>query len=133
MLTHLKRLYPVNDPYQPLSIMVLSDGEGMGWHFDPVERRSTSAGLRAERASRRVGRSSSCSNIRTDAAMPIMTPLRKPFDGRSGGRPSHSAAARHLWSSFRCRRFRSRHVTPVEGDRLRLMAVLTYDTVPRCA
>ena len=119
----IERLYPVNDPYQPLSIMVLSDGEGMGWHFD-VSDFTVTLVLSAPEAG---GAFEFVHNIRTDqdANHDALTNL---FAGDRAG--VHHIPPRPGTLVIFQGRNSVHHVTPVEGDRLRLMAVLTYDTVP---
>ena len=117
------RLYPVNDPYQPLSIMVLADGDGMGWHFD-VSDFTVTLLLSAPEAG---GAFEFVHNIRT-AEDPGHDALRNLFAGdRKGVR--HIPPRPGSLLIFQGRNS-IHHVTPVKGERLRLMAVLTYDTVP---
>ena len=119
----VSKLYRENDPYQPLSIMVLNDGHGMGWHFDASDFTVTMM-LQAPESG---GEFEFMHNIRT-ADDPCYGAIQRMYQGdRTGMRTvSPEPGAIFIFQG----RNSLHHVLPIRGPLQRLMAVLTYDTTP---
>lgn len=123
------RLYPYADPLASLTVNIFHPGQQLAWHFDNADwaftllLQSAAAGGVYEYAPwiRAPGEE----NYEAVAAV---------LDGRSGGR---ECVRRLDMAAGALVLFRGRHslhrVTPVEGDRPRIVAVLSYDPEPGVA
>ncbi len=122
-LLEVPRLYPYADPLASLNVNVFQPGQQLGWHFDNADWAVT---LMLQPA-------------REGGVYEYLPWIRNP------ARENYEAVASVLAGEQDCVRrlamgegalvlFRGRYslhrVTPVEGDRPRLVAVFSYDTAP---
>ena len=117
------RLYPYADPLASLNLNVFRAGQQLGWHFDNADF-ATTLMLRPAQAG---GRYEYAPGLRTaeDASYDAVA---RVLDGaRAGVRVlDMEAGALVLFRG----RYALHRVTPVEGTRPRLLAVLSYDPEP---
>jgi hypothetical protein len=122
-LLEVPRLYPYADPLASLNVNVFQPGQQLGWHFDNADWAVTLMLQPAE----------------AGGVYEYLPWIRSPEDenyeavagalggGRDGVRVlSQDAGALVLFRG----RYSLHRVTPVEGERPRLVAVLSYDTEP---
>lgn len=116
-------LYPYADPLASLNITIGRPGEQLGWHFDNADFATTLMLQGAESG----GRYEYCPNVRSPADQGYEA-VSQILDGNYGD------VRRLPIEPGTLVLFRGRHslhrVTPIGGARPRLMAVLSYDTVP---
>ena len=118
------RLYPNEDPYQPISVLNYAPGDSSAWHFDSSNAFTMTLMLQA---AERGGEFEIAPNTRSDAD-PNIEGLRRVLLGDRGGvvvvprEPGALVIFRGCNSAHR--------VTEVQGDRSRLMAVFVYETEP---
>ena len=119
----LEPLYRSDDPLGALNVMVYAPGDELGWHFDNADfvvtlmLQAPEAGgtfeyvpmLRSE-------------EDRNDDGVRALLEGRLPGVRTMSGEPGTLALFRGHWSPHR--------VTPVEGDRVRVNAVLSYARAP---
>ncbi len=122
-LLGVPRLYPYADPLGSLNLSIYQPGQQIGWHYDNADWAVTLMLQPAEAA----GAYEYGPRVR-DGARENYDRVAKILDGDRDGvrRLSQDVGALVL--------FRGRHsihrVTPVEGGRPRLIAILSYDTEP---
>jgi hypothetical protein len=122
-LLEVPRLYPYADPLASLNVNVFQPGQQLGWHYDNADWAVTLMLQPAEAG----GVYEYLPWIRSPKDENYEAVARALGGGRDGVRVlSQDVGALVL--------FRGRHslhrVTPVEGERPRLVAVLSYDTEP---
>ncbi len=123
ILLGVPRLYPYADPLGSLNLSIYQPGQQIGWHYDNADWAVTLMLQPAEAA----GAYEYGPRVR-DGARENYDRVAKILDGDRDGvrRLSQDVGALVL--------FRGRHsihrVTPVEGGRPRLIAILSYDTEP---
>ena len=119
----LEPLYRSDDPLGALNLMLYAPGDELGWHFDNADFVVTLM-LQAPEAGgtfefvpmlRREG-------DRNDDGVRALLEGRLPGVRTMSGEPGTLALFRGHWSPHR--------VTPVEGDRVRVNAVLAYARAP---
>lgn len=122
-LLEVPQLYPYADPLGSLNLNVFQSGQQLGWHFDNAEWALTLMLQSAEAG----GVYEYAPNIRSEDEAHYAA-VGEVLEGRSDAvkRLSMGPGALVL--------FRGRHsihrVTPVEGSRARLVAVLSYSVEP---
>ncbi len=121
------RLYLNADPYQPANVLCYGDGDRSTWHFDRGNEFTVTLMLQEPKAG---GIFEIAPEIlaRQDDASADMAPLAAVLNG---DKTNVISVPRAPGSLVIFRGDRSVHrVSPIEGDRLRLMAVLVYEKEP---
>ena len=117
-------LYPSEDPYQPVNVLCYGPGDESAWHFDSSNAFTVTLMLQAAEAG---GDFEIAANVRSEAA----EDLAAMGDVLTGGRRHVVAVPRTPGALVVFRGCHSLHrVTPVAGNRPRLMAVFVYETEP---
>ena len=117
------RLYPYADPLASLNLTVFRTGQQLGWHFDNADF-ATTLMLRPAAAG---GRYEYAPGLRTPEDASYDAVARVLDGARAGVRVlDMEAGALVLFRG----RYALHRVTPVEGARPRLLAVLSYDPEP---
>jgi quercetin dioxygenase-like cupin family protein len=118
------RLYLNECPYQALSLIALEAGDQSSWHFDPSNEHTVTLLLRA---AERGGEFEIAPKLRS-ATDPALDEVRKVLDG---DRARVIRVERAPGSLVIFHGHHSLHrVTPVEGARARLVAVMGYEERP---
>jgi hypothetical protein len=116
-------LHPYADPLASLNVTIGRPGEQLGWHFDNADFATTLMLQDAESGGQFVY----CPGVRTPADQGY-TAVERILEG------TYDDVRRLPMAPGTLVLFRGRYalhrVTPIEGRRLRLMAVLSYDTEP---
>ena len=118
------KLYLNECPYQALSLIALADGDQSSWHFDPNNEHTVTLLLQA---AERGGEFEIAPKLRS-AHDPALEEVRKVLDG---DRARVIRVERAPGSLVIFHGHHSLHrVTPVEGSRPRLVAVMGYEEAP---
>ena len=118
------RLYLHDCPYQALNLIALAEGDQSSWHFDPENEFTVTLLLQA---AERGGEFEIAPKLRS-ASDPAHGEVRKVLDG---DRTRVIRVERAPGSLVIFHGHRSLHrVTPVEGARPRLVAVMGYEEAP---
>jgi hypothetical protein len=116
------RLYPSDDPYQPVNVLCHGKGDRSAWHFDSNNAFTMTVMLQAPEAG---GSFEIAPNTRSDE-----NPNYAGVAGLlRGDRSGVECVARNEGELVIFRGCHSAHrVTPIEGERRRLMCVMVYET-----
>ena len=116
------RLYPSDDPYQPVNVLCHGKGDRSAWHFDSNNAFTMTLMLQAPEAG---GSFEIAPNTRSDEN-PNYAGVA---DLLRGDRSGVECVARNEGELVIFRGCHSAHrVTPIEGERRRLMCVMVYET-----
>jgi hypothetical protein len=117
-----KKLYPSDDPYQPVNVLCQSDGDRSAWHFDSSNAFTMTLMVQAPESG---GHFEMAPNTRTDED-PNYDGLKKLLLGDESDAVRVSRGEGELVIFRGCHS--AHRVTPVSGGRLRLMCVMVYET-----
>ena len=118
------RLYPSDDPYQPVNVLCQGKGDRSAWHFDSHNAFTMTLMLQAPESG---GHFEMAPNTRSDTN-PNYAGVAKLLLGDTS---NTVRVAREEGELVIFRGCNSAHrVTPTEGSRLRLMCVMVYETEP---
>jgi hypothetical protein len=118
------KLYPSDDPYQPVNVLCQGNDDRSGWHFDSSNAFTMTLMLQAPESG---GHFEMAPNTRSDND-PNYAGVAKLLLGDESQVVRVSRAEGEL---VICRGCNSAHrVTPIAGNRLRLMCVMVYETEP---
>ncbi len=119
------RLFPNEDPLQPVNVICYGDGDQSAWHYDSTNAFTMTLMLQAAEEG---GLFELAPNTRAgegDEDIPYMLEVLK------GGRDRVATVSREPGELTIFRGCNSLHrVSPVSGDRLRMMAVFVYEEAP---
>lgn len=117
-------LYPSADPYQPVNVLCHGEGDRSAWHFDSNNAFTMTLMLRASESG---GNFEMVPNTRSDAD-PNFDGLTRLLLGDESKAIRISRAEGELVIFRGCNS--AHRVTPIVGNRLRLMCVMVYETGP---
>jgi hypothetical protein len=119
-----EKLYPSDDPYQPVNVLCQGDGDRSSWHFDSSNAFTMTLMLQAPEAG---GYFEMAPNTRSDDD-PNYDGIKKLLLGDESNAVRVSRGEGELVIFRGCHS--AHRVTPVSGNRLRLMCVMVYETEP---
>lgn len=119
-----QELYPSDDPYQPVNVLCQGDGDRSAWHFDSSNAFTMTLMLQAPEAG---GHFEMAPNTRSDAD-PHFDGVARLLLGDESGAVQVSRSEGELVIFRGCNS--AHRVTPIEGNRLRLMCVMVYEDKP---
>jgi hypothetical protein len=117
-------LYPSDDPFQPVNVLCQGNEDRSAWHFDSSNAFTMTLMLQAPEAG---GHFEMAPNTRSDTD-PNYSGVAKLLLGDESNVVRVSRAQGELVIFRGCNS--AHRVTPVEGNRLRLMCVMVYETEP---
>lgn len=116
------KLYPSDDPYQPVNVLCYGQGDRSAWHFDSSNAFTMTLMLQASEAG-------GCFEIAPNTRSDLDPNFAGVADLLRGDRSRVQRVARCEGELVIFRGCHSAHrVTPVEGQRRRLMCILVYET-----
>lgn len=119
------RLYPSEDPLQPVNVICYADGDESAWHYDSTNAFTMTLMLQAARAGGLFEIAPNTRNGADDEDIPYMQAVL------GGDRGRVETVSREPGELTIFRGCNSLHrVSPVAGDRLRMMAVFVYEDEP---
>jgi hypothetical protein len=118
------KLYPSDDPYQPVNVLCQGSGDRSAWHFDSHNAFTMTLMLQSPEAG---GQFEMAPNTRSDTN-PNFQGVSKLLLGDESNAVRVSRDEGELVIFRGCNS--AHRVTPVEGDRLRLMCVMVYESEP---
>ena len=119
------KLYPSEDTLQPVNVICYGDGDQSAWHYDSTNAFTMTLMLQAAEAG---GEFELAPNTRASAEDEDIPYMREVLGGAS---PRARKVSRDPGELTIFRGCNSLHrVSPVAGDRLRLMAVFVYEDRP---
>ena len=117
----VEQLYPNADPYQPVNVLCHGEGDRSAWHFDSSNAFTMTLMLQAPQAG-------GCFEIAPDTRSDEDPNYAAVASLLQGERSSVERVARSEGELVIFRGCHSAHrVTPVEGERRRLMCVMVYE------
>ena len=120
----VSELYPSADPYQPVNVLCQGNGDRSAWHFDSDNAFTMTLMLQAPEAG---GYFEMAPNTRSDDD-PNFEAVAGLLFGDESSAIRVSRAEGELVIFRGCNS--AHRVTPVEGNRLRLMCVMVYENEP---
>jgi hypothetical protein len=117
-------LYPSDDPYQPVNVLCQGNGDRSAWHFDSHNAFTMTLMLQAPESG---GYFEMAPNTRSDTD-PNYEEVAKLLLGDSSNVVQVSRTEGELVIFRGCNS--AHRVTPISGNRLRLMCVMVYETEP---
>ena len=118
------KLYPSDDPYQPVNVLCQGNGDRSAWHFDSHNAFTMTLMLQAPESG---GYFEMAPNTRSDSE-PNYSGVTQLLLGEEKKVVKVSRAEGELVIFRGCNS--AHRVTPIEGNRLRLMCVMVYETEP---
>lgn len=118
-------LYPSEDTLQPVNVICYGDGDQSAWHFDSTNAFTMTLMLQAAETGGDFEMAPNTRNSPDDEDIAYMTEV---LDGKRDRVEVVSRSAGELTIFRGCNSLH--RVSPVTGDRLRLMAVFVYETEP---
>lgn len=118
------RLFPSDDPYQPVNVLCQGNDDRSAWHFDSSNAFTMTLMLQAPESG---GHFEMAPNTRSDND-PNYAGVAKLLLGDESGVVRISRAQGELVIFRGCNS--AHRVTPIVGNRLRLMCVMVYETEP---
>lgn len=118
------KLYPSDDPYQPVNVLCQANGDRSAWHFDSSNAFTMTLMLQAPESG---GHFEMAPNTRSDTD-PNFEGVAKLLLGDESKAIRVSRAEGELVIFRGCNS--AHRVTPVEGNLLRLMCVMVYESEP---
>jgi hypothetical protein len=115
-------LYPSADPYQPVNVLCQGEGDRSAWHFDSSNAFTMTLMLQAPESG---GEFEMAPNTRSETD-PNYAGVARLLLGDESGVVSVSRAEGELVIFRGCNS--AHRVTPVSGNRLRLMCVMVYES-----
>ncbi len=116
------RLYPSDDPYQPVNVLCQGNGDRSAWHFDSHNAFTMTLMLQAPESG---GHFEMAPNTRSDTD-PNYAGIAKLLLGDNSDTVRMAREEGELVIFRGCNS--AHRVTPTEGSRLRLMCVMVYET-----
>lgn len=120
-----EKLYPSEDALQPVNVICYGNGDQSAWHYDSTNAFTMTLMLQAAEEG---GAFELAPNTRSSADVEDIPYMQAVLGDRSGRVQSISRAPGELTIFRGCNSLH--RVSPVTGDRLRLMAVFVYETEP---
>ncbi len=119
------RLYPSEDLLQPVNVICYGDGDQSAWHYDSTNAFTMTLMLQAAAGGGLFELAPNTRNGEDDEDIPYMQ------DVLNGGRERVETISREAGELTIFRGCNSLHrVSPVAGERLRMMAVFVYEDEP---
>ena len=116
------RLYPSDDPYQPVNVLCYGQGDRSAWHFDSSNAFTMTLMLQASE----IG---GCFEIAPNTRSDVDPNYAGVADLLQGDRSTVHSVARSEGELVIFRGCHSAHrVTPIEGERRRLMCIMVFET-----
>jgi len=120
-----EKLYPNEDPLQPVNVICYGPGDQSAWHYDSTNAFTMTLMLQAAEAGGVFELAPNTRQSPEDEDIPYMTEV---LAGDARRVKTVSRAAGELTIFRGCNSLH--RVSPVEGDRARLMAVFVYEETP---
>ena len=121
----VNRLYPNEDPLQPVNVICYGDGDQSAWHYDSTNAFTMTLMLQAAQEGGLFELAPNTRKGPDDEDIPYMREVLR------GGRERVETVSREAGELTIFRGCNSlRRVSPVAGDRLRMMAVFVYEEEP---
>jgi len=119
------KLYPNEDPLQPVNVICYGDGDQSAWHYDSTNAFTMTLMLQPAHEG---GLFELAPNTRYGAGDENIPYMQEVLRGERGRVETVSREAGELTIFRGCNSLH--RVSPVEGDRLRMMAVFVYEEEP---